>query len=217
MCSTVSTVPTIATGSATVTWTPPASNNAAILSYRIRYVHVETSAVASTVTTEVAGTTVSLEVTGLTVAEHYTFQVFATNAAGEGAGSSATGSIFIYPAIPGEPTALTAVAASPTSIDVSWTAPVSPGHVVTSYVVEQSSNGGSTYAAISGTITGTAVTATGLSEGTPYLFRVQSVNQSGESGVVCNACWQVYEVITSDSLVLQSRSSPRPIDPIGCT
>jgi predicted phage tail protein len=178
--STVSTVPTTATGSATVTWTAPASNNAAILSYRIRYVHMETSAAASTVSTDVAGTTLSLEVTGLTVAEHYTFQVFATNAAGEGTGSSATGSIFIDPAIPGEPTALTAVAASPSSIDISWTAPVSPGHVVTSYVVEQSSNSGTTYTAISGTVAGTAVTATGLSEGTSYLFRVQSVNQSGE-------------------------------------
>ncbi|KAG5177271.1 hypothetical protein JKP88DRAFT_281961 [Tribonema minus] len=82
---------------------------------------------------------------------------------------------------------------SPTTVGLSWTAPVSPGHVVTSYVVEvkAAADSDTSYAAISDTITGTTVTATGLAEGTSYLFRVKTINQSGLA-VAQNYTFQVF-------------------------
>ncbi|KAG5177273.1 fibronectin type III, partial [Tribonema minus] len=164
-----------------VTWTAPASNNAAISQFRVAYQQAGTSTVNNA--TSVDGNTLTLEVTGLAVAQNYTFQVFATNAAGEGAGSAGSDNVFIFPAVPGAPTGLSATAMSPTTVGLSWTAPVSPGHVVTSYVVEvkAAADSDTSYTAISDTITGTTVAATGLAEGTSYLFRVKTINQSGES------------------------------------
>ncbi|BAU86417.1 chitinase [Streptomyces laurentii] len=71
---------------------------------------------------------------------------------------------------PATPTGLTAGSATATTIGLSW--PAVPG--ATSYRVQQGS-------AVVATVTGTSYTATGLTPGTAYTFRVTAANDAGES------------------------------------
>jgi titin len=170
-----------------VSWSAPASsNNAAISRYRVEYWLAGASAAAGSAYTT-TGTELSLQVVDarLTVTQSFTFKVYAENLAGEGLGSASSAARLILPALAGAPTNVAAVPLSPTELSITWVAPtVSPNNTVTSYIVEVSSDGGTSYVAITttggGTITAISATAIGLLEHTAYLVRVTSVNQSGE-------------------------------------
>ena len=86
------------------------------------------------------------------------------------------------PVAPSVPTSLTAVGGVAQSL-LSWNAPtLSGGADVTDYVVEYSSNSGSTWAVFAdGESTDTAATVTGLTNGTSYQFRVKAVSSGGTS------------------------------------
>ncbi|MGC0419449.1 fibronectin type III domain-containing protein [Embleya sp. AB8] len=113
----------------------------------------------------------STTVTGLTQATTYTFQVSATNSAGESARSTAvpattTGVV----ELPSVPTGLTAGTATSTTVPLSWSAV--PG--ATGYNVYQ--NGAKVQS-----VTGPSATATGLTPATAYTFQVSATNSAGES------------------------------------
>lgn len=122
-----------------------------------------------------------ISVPGLTAATAYTFTVTATNSYGISNASSASNSVTTAN-VPGAPTSVTA---ADTGIDgealIEWTAPGSNGgSAITDYVIEYSSNGGSSYTVFSdGTSTATSYTATGLTLDTTYIFRVKAVNLIG--------------------------------------
>lgn len=122
-----------------------------------------------------------ISVPGLTANTAYTFTVTATNSYGISNASSASNSVTTAN-VPGAPTSVTA---ADTGIDgealIAWTAPGSNGgSAITDYVIEYSSNGGSSYSTFSdGTSTVTSYTATGLTIGTTYIFRVKAVNAVG--------------------------------------
>jgi hypothetical protein len=122
-----------------------------------------------------------ISITGLTAATAYTFTVTATNSYGISNPSSASNSVTTAN-VPGAPTSVTA---ADTGIDgealIAWTAPGSNGgSAITDYIIEYSSNGGSSYTVFSdGTSTGTSATVTGLTIGTTYIFRVKAVNIIG--------------------------------------
>ena len=122
-----------------------------------------------------------ISITGLTAATAYTFTVTATNSFGISNASSASNSVTTA-SVPGAPTSVTA---ADTGIDgealISWTAPGSNGgSAITDYVIEYSSNGGSSYTTFSdGTSTATSATVTGLTIDTTYIFRVKAVNAIG--------------------------------------
>ena len=122
-----------------------------------------------------------ISVPGLTAGTAYTFTVTATNSYGISNASSASNSVTTAN-VPGAPTSVTA---ADTGIDgealIEWTAPGSNGgSAITDYVIEYSSNGGSSYSTFSdGTSTGTSYTATDLTIGTTYIFRVKAVNAIG--------------------------------------
>lgn len=82
--------------------------------------------------------------------------------------------------LPPAPTGLAAIPGNAQAA-LSWTAPsVAAQTPITDYVVQYSSNSGSTWTTFSdGTSTATAATVTGLTNGTAYVFRVAGVNGVG--------------------------------------
>ena len=88
--------------------------------------------------------------------------------------------LFGPPRRPFVPTNLSATAGTNQSISLSWTSPDNGGSVITNYIVQYSSDSGSTWTTFSSsTSTSTTKTVTGLTNGTSYIFRVAAVNSIG--------------------------------------
>jgi hypothetical protein len=84
--------------------------------------------------------------------------------------------------IPAAPTSVTGTLGN-AQVALTWSAPtVSAQAPITDYVVQYSSNSGSTWTTFSdGTSSSTSATVTGLTNGTAYTFRVAAVNGVGQS------------------------------------
>jgi hypothetical protein len=174
--STVPDAPTNLAGSigdtsVSISWSAPASNGGS-------------SITGYTVTSNVGGHTVnssstSATVTGLTNGTTYTFTATATNANGNSISSASSNSLTPASA-PGAPTNLAAVVGD-SSIDLSWTAPVSNGgSALTDYVVQYKLTTGGTWATFAdGVSTTPAATVTSLSNNNSYDFRVYAKNIVG--------------------------------------
>jgi hypothetical protein len=91
--------------------------------------------------------------------------------------------------VPDPPTSLSASAASATSASVSWTAPVNNGGAaITDYVIQYSSNNGSTWTTFAdGTSTNTSTTVTGLTQNSSYVFHVAATNSLGTGSYSTNS------------------------------
>ncbi|NMO49956.1 hypothetical protein HH310_01935 [Actinoplanes sp. TBRC 11911] len=113
-------------------------------------------------------------VTGLTNGVSYTFSVHATNAAGSSAESAASAAVTPV-AVPGPPTAVSAVAGN-TQAAVSFTAPASTGGTAITGYTATATPGGRT-----GTCASSPCTVTGLTNGTGYTFTVHATNAVGDS------------------------------------
>lgn len=84
-----------------------------------------------------------------------------------------------WPAQPTVPSAPTGTAGDG-QVALTWTAPTG-GLTPTDYIVQYSSNGGSSWTTFSdGVSTATSATVTGLTNGTGYIFRVIAVNALGQ-------------------------------------
>jgi hypothetical protein len=85
-----------------------------------------------------------------------------------------------WPSIAGMPTNVSATAAN-SQIALTWTAPVSNGgSAITDYVVQYSSNSGSSWTTFSRSVSAaTSATVTGLTNGTAYVLRVAAVTAYG--------------------------------------
>jgi hypothetical protein len=163
---------TAGAGSATVTWTAPASNGgSAITGYDVtRYVGGVSQ---GTTSVDVATQTT---VSGLTNGTTYTFRVAAKNVAGTGALSAASNAV-IPVTVPSAPTNVSAIGGD-AQATVSWAAPGSNGgSAITGYEVTRYVAG-----VAQGTTTVlvvTSTTVTGLTNGTSYTFTVAAKNAIG--------------------------------------
>lgn len=155
-------------GAVTVSWSAPVSNGGAVISK-----YTVTSSPGGKTCTWSSGP-LSCTVTGLTNGTSYTFTVVATNAAGNGAVSSASSSVSPR-TVPGAPRSVTGVAGNG-SVTVSWSAPLSNGGaVITKYTVT-SSPGGKTCTWTTGSLSCKVI---GLTNGINYTFTVKATNAAG--------------------------------------
>ena len=164
-----------------LTWTAPAQNGGSAITDYV----VETSDDSGetwTIFADGTSTVTSTTVTGLTNGSSYWFRVSASNVLGSGASSAHVVSVPWEVLSPSAPRDLAVTAVQLTSVGLSWTAPSTDGGgAIVDYVVEYSSNSGSTWSTfvdIRSTIR--SATVTGLTSGTRYLFRVSAVNSAGQ-------------------------------------
>ncbi|MCU1551315.1 MAG: hypothetical protein JWR36_1875 [Glaciihabitans sp.] len=161
---------TAANASASVSFSPPASNGGApITSYRVTATPGGATA---------TGGSSPIAIGGLTNGTSYTFAVTATNSAGTGPASSASNSVTpaSIPDAPGAPTTVPGDG----QVALSWVAPASNGSAITGYIVHYSVSGAADWQPVAPGV-GTAVTVTSLTNGTSYDFQVAAVNALGAS------------------------------------
>ena len=129
-------------------------------------------------------TTTSYSHTGLSAGETRHYRVSAINSAGTGAASNVASATTSTPTAtrPAAPTGLTATAAGPTTINLSWTAPTNTGGAsITGYRIEVSPNGTSNWTNLQAN-TGSPATSyshTGLSAGTTRYYQISAINSVG--------------------------------------
>lgn len=180
-------------GSLTATWVAPASNGSTITGYDVRYGTSSDGAAMVSATTG-TGTCAVVNVTGLTcsvtgvlTSSTYYLQVRAKNASGVGPWSPSSAGRAPTALVPAAPTGLSTTPGD-ALVAVSWLVPAFNGAEITSYTVTRATTSGGTYTAATGcsptlssASTGTRVscTATNLTNGTTYFFRVAAVNSAG--------------------------------------
>jgi titin len=176
-----SVTPTAGDLSATLSWAAPSSNGgAAISDYTIQY--SSNGGTSWSTFSRTASTATSATVTGLTNGTSYVFRVAAVNQAGTGGYSGVSAPVTpVAPATtPDAPTAVSGTAGD-AQVWLTWSAPASDGGAtITDYVVQHSSNAGSSWTTFADAVT-TARWGwvTGLTNGTSYVFRVAAVNTAG--------------------------------------
>ena len=159
------------TTSVNLAWTNNATNGTAVL--------VERSPNNTTFTqiVSLAATATTYTNTGLTTNTLYYYRVRAQNATGFSAYSN-TASVTTS-GIPTAPTGLTAAVATATTMNLAWT---NTAANATAVLVQQSTNNSTFTQIASLAATATTYTATGLTSGTTYYFRVSAQNSAGTSG-----------------------------------
>ena len=119
---------------------------------------------------------------GLSTNTSYMFRVFAHNSVGFSAWSAASAAVSTLSHGTSAPRSVAGVAGNG-RVALTWQAPVSNGgSPITGYGVDYSSDGGSTWTtalAPSAAMTATSYPVTGLTNGTPYVFRVVAANTNG--------------------------------------
>jgi len=201
-CTTVPSSPTGLTATAAsssginLSWTavtPPA--NCTITSYTVYRSTTSgfTPSSSNQVGTVTSGTTFSD--TGLTASTTYYYKIEAVDADGSSAASaqaSATTSAGAScTAVPSAPVGLTAMAASSSAINLSWTAVTPPANcTISSYTVYRSTTSGFTPSSSNqvGSVTsGTTFSNTGLTASTTYYYKIEAVDADGSSAASAQA------------------------------
>ncbi len=160
-------------GQITVSWRPPASNGGArIKRYILKYSGTKDGDYA--VYDRYPATTRQVTMTGIPAGSTLWVRVFARNRKGTGPGSAA-----IPGTVPLVPSQVTGLDYTPgdESVNLTWDVPDDGGLPIQKYIVLKYQSG--VFQPIAEPV-GTNYTATGLSPGTEYQFRVLARNQVGD-------------------------------------
>lgn len=160
-------------------WTAPNDNGSTITDYVIEY--KESALPTYSIFADGVSVATTASVTGLSNGTSYDFRIAAVNAQGQGAYSNiATATPQDVPAAIGD----LAAVGDDTFVDLSWSAPFNNGNAITDYIIEYKESALPTYNTFAdGVSTATAVSVTGLTNGTAYDFRVSAVNGIGQGAV----------------------------------
>ena len=171
---------TSGTGKVTVSWDEPSSNGSVILRYSVQAYNSSGEAVTGATCTANAPALTCDVTSNLVAGSNYTFKVTATSAVGTSPASSASSSAAIN-AAPSAPLNVTAVASN-ASATANWDAPANiNGSAVTGYTAtayDSSNNAQGTCTTNASTLT---CSVTGLTNGSPYTFKVSATNGIGTS------------------------------------
>jgi hypothetical protein len=172
-------------------WNPPANDGGgAITGYKIEY-KIGSGSYSILVANTGSQSVTYYSHTGLTSGNTYTYKISAINSIGTSNPSSevsATPSSSSTGTLPGAPTNLVGVAASPTQANLSWTAPAnSGGYPITGYKIEYRIGSGSYTTLVDNTQnTNPTYSHTGLTTNQVYLYRVYTVTAFGTSAQPSN-------------------------------
>jgi len=161
-------------------WNSPSDNGgSAITGYKIER-STDGGTTWSSVVTNTGNTNTTYSDTGLTHSTTYTYRVSAINSVGTSSPSN-TASSTTFNTVPSQPTGLKA-SAQLLQINLSWNAPSDNGGTpITGYMIERSTNNGSTWSTI---VSNTGSTGTTYSDKnvlplTTYTYRVSAINNIG--------------------------------------
>jgi len=169
---------TAGNASVALSWTAPAvTGGAAVTDYIISF--SSNGGVTWRIASDGTSTATTATVTGLANGTTYTFRVAAANGAGAGSHSAVSSAVTPF-TVPGAPVSLTAVSGK-NSMTLSWRAPAATGGApIIDYVVQYSVASPLAWVTLpDGIATTTSATATGLTDGVSYVFRVFAVNSAG--------------------------------------
>lgn len=190
-------------GSVALTWNAPSSNGGSpIRDYKIEY--SSNSGSTWDIFSRTSSSATSETVTGLTNGTSYIFRVSAINDPGTGTASTSSGTI-TPKTIPSAPTSLV-VTPGNAQASIAFTAGATGGSAITDYIIEYSSNSGSSW----NTYTHTASTTSpqvvsGLTNYTSYVFRLTAKNIVG-NGVASQSTSPISPRGTLTSIALTRQS-----------
>ena len=174
----ITTLASATVGSLDVRWSQPVARGSALFDFTVQY-RVSPSGT-WTPFTHTAQTTRTMTLSGLAPLTAYDVRVAAVNGIGTGGWSNVlTATTIGVATAPSQVTGLTTGAITSASVVLTWSVPASGGSPITDYLVQYSSNGGSSYSTFAHGNTTTTETVTGLTTGTPYLFKVSAINAIG--------------------------------------
>jgi len=178
---------TVSASQINLSWTP-ATDNAGVTGYRLERCGPASNTLQQCLSfAQIAAPTgASFSDTGLSPAMFYQYRVRAIDAAGNlGAYAYSSYTRTLDTNAPTAPTGLTATAASPSRIDLNWTASTDSTGVA-SYRIERCQNAGCVTFAQVATSTGTSYSDVSLTAGTSYSYRVLAVNTGGSGSAYSN-------------------------------
>ena len=170
------TTTTLSNTSIQLNWVSPNANGYTVTGYKIER-STDTGLTWYTVTANTQSVATVFTDTGLTTGTYYTYKVSGINTLGVGVASSiSTTHAGGVPNIP----VLTLTALPNSIIQLDWTTPATNGFTITSYQIEKSINGGTSWTPLT-SVNANTFQDPGLINGNTYQYKISATNIIGES------------------------------------